>query len=376
MAKRVIFFIIILVFMAASFYGGLLLVNTGLIPIFNEMSQLKYGFLIMISLVGLGAGVFIAPWIIRGFIKLVTFLEQHLQKMPTQDLIMGAVGLIIGLIIANLFAAILAKMGILGTIVGVIVALFLCYLGISLGIKKREDILSFLGNLTRLSKEKGGKSSGGSTTGYKILDTSVIIDGRIADLAESGFIEGTLLIPVFILEELRHIADSSDTLRRNRGRRGVDILNKMQQNNALNILIYDNLRGLENIAEVDSKLVKLAQRLGAVIVTNDYNLNKVAALHGVKVLNINELANAVKPVILPGEEMTVQVIRDGKEFGQGLAYLEDGTMIVVDGGRKYIGQTLQVMVTSVLQTSAGRMIFARPRRADTLEHPPYLEAGG
>ncbi|HAG08381.1 MAG TPA: PIN domain nuclease [Desulfotomaculum sp.] len=375
MAKRVIFFIIILVFMAASFYGGLVLVNTGLIPIFIEMSQLKYGFLIMISLVGLGAGVFIAPWIIRGFIKLVTFLEQHLQKMPTQDLIMGAAGLIIGLIIANLFAAILAKMGIPGTIVGVAVALFLCYLGISLGIKKREDILSFLGNLTRLNKERGGKFSGGAT-GYKILDTSVIIDGRIADLAESGFIEGALLIPVFILEELRHIADSSDTLRRNRGRRGLDILNKMQQNNALNIQIYDSLRGLENIAEVDSKLVKLAQRLGAVIVTNDYNLNKVAALHGVKVLNINELANAVKPVILPGEEMTVQVIRDGKEFGQGLAYLEDGTMIVVDGGKKYIGQTLQVLVTSVLQTSAGRMIFARPRRANTLEHPPYLEAGG
>jgi uncharacterized protein YacL len=375
MAKRVIFFNLLLFFMAASFYGGLVLVNTGLIPIFIKMSQLKYGFLVMISLVGLGVGVFVAPWIIRGFVKLVTFLEQHLQKMPTQDLIMGAVGLIIGLIIANLFAAILAKMGIIGTIVGVIVALFLCYLGISLGIKKREDILSFFGNLTRLSKEKGGKSSGGAT-GYKILDTSVIIDGRIADLTESGFIEGTLLIPVFILEELRHIADSSDTLRRNRGRRGLDILNKMQQNNALNIQIYDNLRGLENIAEVDSKLVKLAQRLGAVIVTNDYNLNKVAALHGVKVLNINELANAVKPVILPGEEMTVQVIRDGKEFGQGLAYLEDGTMIVVDGGRKYIGQTLQVMVTSVLQTSAGRMIFARPRRADTLEHPSYLEAGG
>jgi len=361
--------------MAASFYGGLVLVNTGLIPIFIEMSQLKYGFLIMISLIGLGAGVFVAPWIIRGFVKLVTFLEQHLQKMPTQDLIMGAVGLIIGLIIANLFAAILAKMGVLGTIVGVIVALFLCYLGISLGIKKREDILSFFSNLTRLNKERGGKLPGG-TTGYKILDTSVIIDGRIADLVESGFIEGALLIPVFILEELRHIADSSDSLRRNRGRRGLDILNKMQQNNALNIQIYDSLRGLENIAEVDSKLVKLAQRLGAVIVTNDYNLNKVAALHGVKVLNINELANAVKPVILPGEEMTVQVIRDGKEFGQGLAYLEDGTMIVVDGGKKYIGQALQVLVTSVLQTSAGRMIFARPRRADTLEHPPYLEAGG
>lgn len=375
MIKRIIFFILVLFFTGAGFYGGLVVVNTGLIPAFAEMPQLKYGYLIVMSLVGLGVGVFVTPWIIRGFIRLITFLEQHLQKIPTQDLIMGAVGLIIGLIIANLLAAILSKMGVLGTIVGIIAAIFLCYLGINLGVKKREEILNFFSNVPRLNKEKGSKASEG-TISCKILDTSVIIDGRIADLAESGFIEGTLLIPVFILEELRHIADSSDALRRNRGRRGLDILNKIRQNNALNIQIYENLRGLENIVEVDSKLVKLAKRLGAVIVTHDYNLNKVAALHGVKVLNINELSNAVKPVILPGEEMTVLVVRDGKEFGQGLAYLEDGTMIVVDGGKKYIGKTINVITTSMLQTSAGRMIFARPRRTDDLEHPSYLEVGG
>jgi uncharacterized protein YacL len=167
-----------------------------------------------------------------------------------------------------------------------------------------------------------------------------------------------------VLEELRHIADSSDLLKRNRGRRGLDILNKIRKDADIKVQIYDNNKGLEENAEVDTKLVKLAQRLGGKIMTNDYNLNKVAELHGVKVLNINELANAVKPVVLPGEEMIVQVVKDGKESGQGIGYLDDGTMIVVDGGRRYIGQTISVVVTSVLQTAAGRMIFAKPRFGD------------
>ena len=167
--------------------------------------------------------------------------------------------------------------------------------------------------------------------------------------------------PAFVLEELRHIADSPDLLKRNRGRRGLDILNKMRKDQDIKIQIYDNNRGLEDTAEVDTKLVKLAQKLTAKIITNDFNLNKVAELHGVKVLNINELANAVKPVVLPGEEMIVQVVKDGKETGQGVAYLDDGTMIVVDGGKRYINQTIPVLVTSVLQTAAGRMIFAKPK---------------
>ncbi|MFN2362951.1 MAG: PIN/TRAM domain-containing protein, partial [Halarsenatibacteraceae bacterium] len=191
----------------------------------------------------------------------------------------------------------------------------------------------------------------------KILDTSVIIDGRIADICKTGFIEGSLIIPEFILEELRHIADSSDVLKRNRGRRGLDILKQMQKDEGINVEIIN--KDFEEIAEVDSKLVKLAKIMSGIIVTNDYNLNKVAELQGVRVLNINELANAVKPVVLPGEEMEVRVIKEGKEEGQGIGYLDDGTMIVVDEGIKHIGEEVAVLVTSILQTAAGRMIFAK-----------------
>lgn len=194
---------------------------------------------------------------------------------------------------------------------------------------------------------------------HKILDTSVIIDGRIADICRTQFLEGTLVIPEFVLEELQHIADSSDLLKRNRGRRGLDILNRIQKERDVKVLIYEG--DFEDMTEVDSKLVKLAKVLGGKVVTNDYNLNKVCELQGVPVLNINDLANAVKPIVLPGEEMVVQLIKEGKEHGQGVAYLDDGTMIVVEGGRSYIGLTLEVVVTSVLQTSAGRMIFARPQ---------------
>ena len=195
----------------------------------------------------------------------------------------------------------------------------------------------------------------------KILDTSVIIDGRIADICKTGFIEGPLIIPAFVLEELRHIADSSDALKRNRGRRGLDILNRIQKELDINVEIVE--KDFEELTEVDTKLLKLAQYMNGKVITNDYNLNKVAEFQRVPVLNINELANAVKPVVLPGEEMIVQVIKDGKEFGQGVAYLDDGTMIVVDGGKRYIGDTIEVVVTSVLQTAAGRMIFVKPKSA-------------
>ncbi len=193
----------------------------------------------------------------------------------------------------------------------------------------------------------------------KILDTSVIIDGRIADITKSGFLEGELIVPGFVLEELQHIADSSDVLKRNRGRRGLDILNKIQKEPYTSVRIVEQDYG--DINEVDTKLVKLAKDMGGKVVTNDYNLNKVCELQGVPVLNINELANSVKPVVLPGEELKVQVIKDGKEQGQGVGYLDDGTMIVVDSGRRFIGQTVTVLVTSVLQTAAGRMIFAKPK---------------
>ena len=360
--KKVIFFVLVAGFALAGFYGALKFFEAGIIHFPENWLQLKIGLLALGSLLGIVAGLLLAPLIIRGAGVMTAFLEQYLQKTPLQDLLMGAVGLILGLIIANLLSPILFVVGIFGKIAWVLLAVLLSYLGISIGIKKREEIMGLFGSF-RLGKEKGLKTDK-KQGNLKVLDTSVIIDGRIADLCESGFIEGTLLVPAFVLEELRHIADSEDVLKRNRGRRGLDILNAMRKSPKVKVQIYDNARGLEDTGEVDSKLVKTAQRLGAKIVTNDFNLNKVAELHGVGVLNINELANAVKPVVLPGEEMQVQVIKDGKETGQGVAYLDDGTMIVIDGGKRYIGQNINVLVTSVLQTAAGRMIFAKPRNGE------------
>ena len=195
----------------------------------------------------------------------------------------------------------------------------------------------------------------------KILDTSVIIDGRIVEIMKTGFLEGPIVIPEFVLVELRHIADSSDALKRNRGRRGLDILNKIQEDYGIEIYNTDSEKSLKEIPEVDVKLLKLAQIMKGKVVTNDFNLNKVAGIKGVPVLNINELANAMKPMVIPGEVMTVTLIKQGKETGQAIAYLDDGTMIVVEDGRRRIGQTLEINVTSVLQTAAGRMIFGKVR---------------
>lgn len=364
--KRVIFFILVIGFALAGFYGSLQIFRAGLVSLPESWLRLQIGILALGSLIGLVAGLFLAPLFIRGAGVLTSFLEQYLQKTPLSDLLMGAVGLIVGLIIANLLSPVLFVLGFLGKIAWIVLTALLGYLGVSIAVKKREEIVGLFGNL-RLGKEKAFKGDK-RQAGFKILDTSVIIDGRIADLVESGFIEGVLLVPSFVLEELRHIADSEDVLKRNRGRRGLDILNAMRKSSRVKVQIYENARQ-EETGEVDTRLVKMAQRLGAKIITNDFNLNKVAELHGVGVLNINELANAVKPVVLPGEEMQVQVIKDGKEVGQGVAYLDDGTMIVIDGGKKYIGQSINVLVTSVLQTAAGRMIFARPRVAERRDEP-------
>jgi uncharacterized protein YacL len=205
--------------------------------------------------------------------------------------------------------------------------------------------------------DRSAEDGGPETT--KILDTSVIIDGRVADICEAGFLEGSLIIPQFVLKELQQIADSPDSLKRNRGRRGLDILQRMQKNMEIDIQFLD--QDFPKIKEVDAKIVALAQELSAKVLTNDFNLNKVAELQGVGVLNINQLANAVKPVVLPGEMMNVYILKEGKEPGQGVAYLDDGTMVVVDNARRFIGKTIDVSVTSVLQTTAGRMIFTRPK---------------
>ena len=298
--------------------------------------------------------------IIKKTKKLIVLIENELQKIPALEIGISSIGLIVGLVIAYLLSQPLynLELSYLGVVGSIILYGIFGYLGITIPFKKREDITTALGgiNIAKKGKERA-KSIYKSSP--KILDTSVIIDGRIADIIRTGFIEGPLVIPVFVLEELQHIADSSDGLKRNRGRRGLDILNKIQKELDVEIIIHE--KKFDDIQEVDSKLLKLTQLLKGKIITNDYNLNKVAEVHKIDVLNINELANSVKPVVLPGEEMKVTVVKDGKESGQGLAYLDDGTMIVVESGRKYIGETIDVLVTSVLQTSAGRMIFAKPK---------------
>ncbi|MBL4930271.1 MULTISPECIES: PIN/TRAM domain-containing protein [Clostridium] len=300
----------------------------------------------------------LSPFIYNGITRLIEYVEKSMQRLSASEIIFGAVGAIIVLIITTLISLPLNKLyPIIGPIMFTMVNIIAAVIGADVSIKKKEDITNLLLSIKRGTKEKKSKVKGIA----KVLDTSVIIDGRIFDICQTGFVEGPLVIPSFVLDELRHISDSSDSLKRNRGRRGLDILNKIQKELAIEVEIWEG--DFPEIAEVDSKLLKLAQKLNGKVVTNDYNLNKVAEFQGVPVLNINELANAIKPVVIPGEEMRIQVIKDGKESGQGVAYLDDGTMIVVEGGRRFIGEELDVVVTSVLQTAAGRMIFARQKEA-------------
>lgn len=305
----------------------------------------------------LGGAVFIVCtlWIVDYFVSLFKWFEDKLFKTPILDIASGVLGMIIGLIIAYLIAPSIEKIPVVGSIVQEFISVLFAIIGFRISFSKREE-------LSQLFQSRGSAKDKKSVrpTEHKILDTSVIIDGRIADIVKTGFIEGTLVIPSFVLEELQHIADSSDVLKRNRGRRGLDILNRIQKD-LNNVLVQILEIDFEDLQEVDTKLVRLAKQMGGKIVTNDFNLNKVCELQDVFVLNINDLANAVKPVVLPGEEIVVQVIKDGKEYGQGVGYLDDGTMIVVEGGRDFIGNPIEIIVTSVLQTSAGRMIFAKPK---------------
>ena len=321
-------------------------------------------------------GFLASPYFIRCLKRFSAWVEQQLGKMPIHDVIAGAIGLAIGLIIANLLGYSFAKIPVVGDYIPVIFSIVFGYLGITITIKKRQELTGLFDFVPRFMKEFAKMKemrTGASQTpagaaavapkedkAYKLLDTSVIIDGRIADICDTGFIEGTLLIPVFVLEELQHIADSSDVLKRTRGRRGLDILQRIRQTTKVKVEITNV--DFDDIAEVDSKLVRLGQQVGGKIITNDYNLNKVAQLRGVEVLNINELSNAVKPVVIPGETMHVTIVKAGKEPGQGVAYLDDGTMIVVENGYHHMNESITVEVTSALQTAAGRMIFAKPAR--------------
>ncbi|MGH2619678.1 MAG: PIN/TRAM domain-containing protein [Anaerolineales bacterium] len=275
-------------------------------------------------------------------------------QVSAQTMVAGLAGLIVGLLAAGLVAF---PISLLPTPFGQLLpfgaALVFSYLGITVFIMRQNDIANFW----RGRFQSSGEQSGGPGRSI-LLDTSVIIDGRIADIARTGFIQGPMLVPSFVLIELQHIADSGDPLRRQRGRRGLDILNRLQKDSPIPLRITD--LDVEGVREVDDKLVILGKQLRSPIMTNDYNLNRVAELQGVTVLNINELANAVKAVYLPGEKIEVHVIQEGKEFGQGVGYLDDGTMVVVEEGKSNIDHTIPVTVTKVLQTAAGRMIFARP----------------
>jgi uncharacterized protein YacL len=301
-------------------------------------------------------------WFVDYIVGFIRWIEETLVKAPVADLLFGSIGLTIGLLIAYLINLPLRDIDIelVSQVIPSFLTVILGYLGFQVGFKRRNEFASLL---TANKKEKRRSNEEESPTAVnmkpKILDTSVIIDGRIADICQTKFLEGVVVIPQFVLEELQHIADSSDVLKRNRGRRGLDVLNRMQKEITVDVEIYEG--DFEEVQEVDSKLVKLAKKLEGILVTNDFNLNKVCEFQNVEVLNINDLANAVKPVVLPGEELNVHVIKDGKEDKQGVAYLDDGTMIVVEEGRNYIGKTIEVLVTSVLQTSAGRMIFAKPK---------------
>jgi uncharacterized protein YacL len=306
---------------------------------------------------GMATGIFLATGVIA--------LERAVREVPPKVLLGGLLGLIVTLLLGHLLTTSLLVLPLMGGAdsfaVRGLIQVALAYIGVAVGARKGAEF-----DLDEYKKHFRGETKKENS---KLLDTSVIIDGRVADICETGFLEGTLIIPQFVLRELQQIADSSDPIKRNRGRRGLDILQRIQRSVEVEVKILE--QDFPKIRDVDSKLVALGKQLGAKILTNDFNLNKVAELQGVPVLNVNQLANAVRPIVLPGELMNVHILKEGKEYGQGVAYLDDGTMVVVDSARKYVGKNVDVAVTSVLQTTAGRMIFTRLRddfeREETLE---------
>ncbi len=352
--------------------------------------------------IGIAIGAGIVALAITLYIALVPYrwVREQIRRAEVSDLIAAAIGLTVGLGIAALASIFLSQLSFfyLGRWLPTLAALLFAYLGIATAVLRKDDFTrlfsgAWMANRSarranredrdhdgdehddhdreredhgRLRDRLPGRK-GGRVSDRILVDTSAIIDGRIADIAETGFIFSSLVVPRFVLEELQHIADSADSMRRNRGRRGLEILQRLQKEPAVTVEITD--ADAENIHEVDAKLVKLARQWHCPIITNDFNLNRVAELQGVKVLNINELAHAVKPILLPGEEMSIKIMQDGKELGQGVGYLDDGTMIVVEGGKSYMGSTVDVTVTRVLQTVAGRMIFAHPKQAASSAAP-------
>ena len=336
---------------------------------FGDMSLTvaRISVIVLGTIIGILIGYFISSFILKQGLVIARRLERVLTHIPNQELIAGTIGLLFGLIIANLIGAAFNQVPIIGPYISIILSAIFGYSGVRLMARKGPEMyFNYLKQWKR--SEAGTKKSRGfnmfgshkssdSNLTAKLLDTSVIIDGRIKELCATGFIDGPLIVPVFVLNELQIISDSADGMKRNRGRRGLDILKEMQDAKLVPIEIVEN--DYDDLHEVDSKLMRLALEKQWKLMTNDFNLNKVARVQGIKVLNLNELANVLKPALIAGEWIRVQVMKEGKEVQQGVAYLDDGTMIVVEDGRPYVGQEVEVMVTSILQTSAGRMIFAR-----------------
>ncbi|WP_286932964.1 MULTISPECIES: PIN/TRAM domain-containing protein [Aminobacterium] len=315
----------------------------------------------------------ITPLLLKGLGFIGALLEYHLKTLSWQDISSATLGLIVGLLIANLIAVPFSDLPV-GNYIAIVLNIVLGYLGARIFWKRQQDIrgvfnLGALKERLATRKTKKGRAIHEDIEGEedlcpprKILDTSVIIDGRILDIARTGFMEGVLVLPRFVLLELQAVADSTDPARRTRGRRGLDVVNELQKLSSLDVEIMEVTLKQLKVETVDSGLVALAQQIGGEILTTDYNLNKIAQIQGITVLNVNDLANAMKPMLLPGESIIVDVIREGKEPHQGVGYLDDGTMLVVEDGENYIGKRVEVVVTSMLQTSAGRMVFGRIRR--------------
>lgn len=315
----------------------------------DQSAYLPWG--LALTLAGVLIGALATPYVV--FKPLATLLDR-INRLPAASLVSATVGLLVGLVIAVLISIPLFNLaGWLSWGVPLIISFSLGLLGLWLGAHREGDMRRIL-----LEDSADGYPLG-SSNGSILVDTSAIIDGRIADLGLTGFIRGTLVVPAFVLDELRHIADSSDSLRRARGRRGLEVLGKLRKDTDVPVKVFDV--DITNGAEVDGQLVKLAKTMKAPILTTDFNLNRVAELQGIRVLNVNDLANALRPMVLSGEEITVNIIQEGKEVGQGVAFLDDGTMVVVEGGWRYLNNLHEVIVTRVLQTTAGRIIFAQPK---------------
>lgn len=343
-----------------------------------SVSQFDVLSMVLFTLLGALVGFLLGSILFRRIVE----IGKNLKRIPAEDKIACTIGTVLFSFPAIVVALLLSRLNLEPIVMFALYLLesvFFVWIGNVIMLSMKEELKFLSPSQNRQAMANVDEKPTGST---KLLDTNVIIDGRIYDICRTGFMEGSIILPGFVLEELQHIADSPDPLRRNRGRRGLDILNQMQKELENTIQVMDKYKvNFSPSDPVDIRLVKLAKALGqADIVTNDYNLNKVAKIHGVRVLNINELANAVKPVVLPGEEMQISIIREGKEYNQGVGYLDDGTMVVVEGGKKMMGETVTVSVSSVLQTVAGKMIFAElrhePPQEDQDENGNYYAGRG